>query len=57
VKLSGQRAESVARFLEERGVNRSRMELQGLGASVPIASNETDEGKALNRRTEIVVIN
>lgn len=57
LKLSSLRAESVAHFLEDRGVNRSRMELKGLGAAVPIASNETDIGKALNRRTEIVVIN
>jgi outer membrane protein OmpA-like peptidoglycan-associated protein len=57
LKLSGQRAESVAHFLEDRGISRSRMELIGLGASVPIGSNQTDEGKALNRRTEVVVIN
>jgi outer membrane protein OmpA-like peptidoglycan-associated protein len=55
--LSRQRAESVADFLEKRGVDRTRMELLGLGASVPIQSNDTDEGKAMNRRTEIVVIN
>ena len=55
--LSRQRAESVADFLEKRGVDRTRMEFLGLGASVPIQSNDTDEGKAMNRRTEIVVIN
>ena len=55
--LSRQRAESVADFLEKRGVDRTRMELLSLGASVPIQSNDTDEGNAMNRRTEIVVIN
>jgi len=51
------RAEAVAQFLESRGVERGRMELRGLGETEPIASNETDEGKAENRRTEIVIIN
>ena len=55
--LSELRAEAVAQFLESRGVDRGRMELRGLGETAPIASNETDEGKAKNRRTEIVIIN
>lgn len=55
--LSELRAEAVAQFLESRGVERGRMELRGLGETAPIASNETDEGKAENRRTEIVIIN
>ena len=55
--LSELRAEAVAQFLESRGVERGRMELRGLGETEPIASNETDEGKAENRRTEIVIIN
>ncbi len=55
--LSEARAEAVALFLAEQGVDRKRMELKGMGATMPIASNETDYGKARNRRTEIVVIN
>jgi outer membrane protein OmpA-like peptidoglycan-associated protein len=55
--LSEARAEAVALFLAEQGVDRKRMELKGMGATMPIASNQTDYGKARNRRTEIVVIN
>ncbi len=55
--LSELRAEAVAQFLEDRGVERGRMELRGLGETEPIASNETEEGRAENRRTEILIIN
>lgn len=57
MELSEQRAAAVARFLTSRGVDQNRMDLAGKGSSMPIASNETDEGKMLNRRTEIMVVN
>jgi outer membrane protein OmpA-like peptidoglycan-associated protein len=56
MELSEQRAAAVARFLTSRGVDQNRMDLAGKGSSMPIASNETDEGKMLNRRTEIMVV-
>ena len=37
------------------GVPRSRLKVQGFGSAYPVASNDTPEGKALNRRTEIVL--
>jgi outer membrane protein OmpA-like peptidoglycan-associated protein len=52
-KLSEQRAESVARYLETREVLPARIVTRGLGPSQPVASNDTSEGRSLNRRVEI----
>lgn len=54
--LSESRAESVASMLATNGVGRSRMVIQGFGSSQPIASNATPEGRAMNRRVEIVIV-
>lgn len=54
--LSENRAMAVARFLEDLGIDPSRMETIGYGMSQPIATNETSEGRAQNRRTEIEII-
>lgn len=51
--LSRERAESVKNFLVDRGVPASRVETAGRGEREPIASNETAEGRARNRRVEI----
>lgn len=51
--LSLQRAESVKNFLEDRGVPASRIETVGRGSREPIASNDTADGQAKNRRVEI----
>lgn len=53
--LSLARAQSVAEDLVARGVPRSRLKVQGFGSAFPVAGNDTPEGKALNRRTEIVL--
>jgi len=52
-KLSGQRAGSVWKYLVEKGIDSSRIQAKGLGESQPIASNDTAEGRAKNRRVEI----
>ncbi|GGX79637.1 hypothetical protein GCM10007160_03740 [Litchfieldella qijiaojingensis] len=52
-QLSQRRAESVVDYLESRGVERNRMRAQGFGEEQPIASNETDAGRAENRRVEL----
>ena len=57
IPLSQRRATSVANYLALRGVNPTRMQALGVGASQPIASNATEEGKAQNRRVEIFLIN
>lgn len=54
-RLSERRAEAVKRYLVEHGVDADRLETAGYGESRPIASNETREGRALNRRVELQV--
>lgn len=53
--LSENRAQEVARALEQFGVPSSRLTHEGYGQSMPIASNETAEGRATNRRTEFEI--
>lgn len=53
--LSERRARSVADYLSMRGVASSRIRSQGFGEQYPIASNDTAEGRALNRRVEIKI--
>ncbi len=53
-KLSEARARSVYEFLKEQGVVKSRLAYQGLGHLSPVADNATKEGRAKNRRVEIV---
>lgn len=54
-ELSEERAQSVASYLEAHGVPRDKITTKGLGASDPVASNESREGRAANRRVTIVV--
>jgi outer membrane protein OmpA-like peptidoglycan-associated protein len=51
-KLSQRRAESVMKWLTQKGIKRERLEAQGFGMERPIADNATDEGKQTNRRVE-----
>jgi len=53
--LSERRAASVAGYLVSRGVLRDRLYVAGRGESQPIASNATEEGRAKNRRVEVVL--
>lgn len=54
--LSERRAQSVASYLSARGVQSARVATRGYGEMQPIASNETVEGKAANRRVEIKLV-
>ena len=56
LNLSQVRAESVANYLESKGVSRDRMESRGYGESQPIVSNKTWEGRAQNRRVEFRIV-
>jgi lipid-binding SYLF domain-containing protein len=53
-KLSSDRAEAVANWLADHGVDRSRLSSKGYGDSRPVASNSMPEGRAKNRRVELV---
>ena len=55
-RLSEQRADAVAGSLESFGVNRARMQTRGFGFTQPVASNDTPEGRAQNRRVELRII-
>ena len=50
--LSQQRAEAVARWLMDHGVAKERLSAQGMGKEQPIMPNDTDAGRAANRRVE-----
>jgi outer membrane protein OmpA-like peptidoglycan-associated protein len=54
-QLSQKRADAVRQYLESRGVPAARMRSIGRGESTPVASNDTAEGRANNRRVEVVV--
>ena len=54
--LSQNRAKSVYNYLIEKGVSADRLSYKGYDFSMPIADNDTEEGRALNRRTEFKVI-
>jgi len=51
--LSLHRAESVRNYLEDRGIAAGRIEVAGRGSREPVASNDSAEGRAKNRRVEI----
>lgn len=53
--LSEKRAQSVANFAQQYGVNVGRFEIVGLGWNEPVATNETPEGRRQNRRVEIAI--
>lgn len=53
--LSIRRAQSVADVLIRHGLDADRLKVQGFAADYPLAPNDTAAGKALNRRTEIVI--
>ena len=57
LKLSQQRAEAVRQLLISLGVDAGRVEARGYGKNKPRASNENLEGRALNRRVEVRLIN
>ena len=54
--LSVQRATSVANYLMGKGLNQQRFIVTGAGESRPIASNDTEAGRAANRRVEITLV-
>jgi len=54
-ELSSTRASAIARFFEEEGIEPTRLRAVGYGANRPIADNDTEEGRAENRRVVVQV--
>lgn len=55
-KLSQDRADAVMNYLIKKGISSTRLTAKGFGDSLPVADNDTEEGKAKNRRTEVKII-
>ena len=55
LSLSLNRARSVAGDLADRGIPMGRMKVQGFGSQYPVAGNDTELGRAMNRRTELIL--
>lgn len=55
LKLSLRRATAVKQFLVKEGVPDARLSVRGFGKTQPVASNDTDDGRAQNRRVELKV--
>ncbi len=55
LELSSARADAVVRYLVSKGVPQNIISAQGFGESRPVASNDTPQGRAKNRRVEIVI--
>ena len=54
--LSDNRARSVMEYILSKGIAKSRITSQGYGETKPVATNETDEGRQLNRRVEFKIL-
>lgn len=56
LNLSKQRAAAVKSYLATKGLTTGRFTVEGLGEAEPIATNDTDAGRALNRRVEFAIV-
>ncbi|MEW6468551.1 MAG: OmpA family protein [Bacteroidota bacterium] len=56
LKLSQDRAAVVVGYLVSKGINKDRLKSAGYGETKPIATNDTDEGRQMNRRTEFEIL-
>jgi len=56
LQLSISRAKAVADFLQQNGISAERVSYEGFGKAKPIASNDTEAGRILNRRVEVEIV-
>lgn len=56
MRLSRERAEEVAKYLEGKGISRSRLQTRGYGSKKPIADNRTRQGRQKNQRVDIKIL-
>jgi chemotaxis protein MotB len=55
-QLSVERSRSILRYLAALGVDERRFQIAGFADTAPISSNETEEGRALNRRVDVIIL-
>lgn len=55
MRLSHERAKSVRQYMVDAGISYDRIEAKGYGETTPVAENGTEEGRAVNRRTEFII--
>ena len=56
LRLSQQRADAIRTYITKKGITPARVMAKGYGAAEPVADNDTDEGRQLNRRTEVRIL-
>jgi outer membrane protein OmpA-like peptidoglycan-associated protein len=56
LRLSQERATTIRNYLVGKGIKATRLTAKGYGASEPVADNSTEEGRQLNRRTEVKIL-
>ncbi|HNR15779.1 MAG TPA: OmpA family protein [Chitinophagaceae bacterium] len=56
LKLSQERANTIRNYLISKGIKANRLTAKGYGASQPVADNNSEEGRQLNRRTELRIL-
>jgi outer membrane protein OmpA-like peptidoglycan-associated protein len=56
LELSQKRADNVREYLLSKGIDAGRISAKGYGQNLPVESNDTDEGKQKNRRTELRIL-
>ena len=57
MNLSRERAEAVVQYLVKKGVDRNKLTYSYYGMSRPLSTNDTEEGRAMNRRVEFTILN
>ena len=55
-KLSQKRADAVKKYLRDKGIDNKRVKAKGYGSEKPVVSNDTEEGRSKNRRTEFEIL-
>ncbi len=56
-QLSQRRAESVSRYLQNKGIAIARLDAKGMGKDAPLVSNDSESGRQQNRRVELIIDN
>jgi chemotaxis protein MotB len=51
-----ERSRAVLRYLSALGIDENRFQITGFAATMPISSNDTEEGRANNRRVDVIIL-